>query len=245
MGTIIEKPVRELAIEVPHATRVFERFGIDYCCGGGNTLSFACADKGLVIDDVLQAIAAEAADDARRQPDAQDWNQSGLSDLIDHITATHHPYVRQESIRIQQLLAKVASKHGDKHPETLRIQEIFRGLSEELTAHLMKEENILFPYVLQVEKAALAGSLKPRPMFGTVKNPIHMMEIEHDSAGEALRQLREASDGYSAPDDACPTFKTAYAALEAFEADLHQHIHLENNILFPKAIALENSGPAV
>lgn len=244
MGTTIEKRVRELAIEIPQATRVFERFGIDYCCGGANTLAVSCAEKGLVIDDVLKAISSELTGEAMRKPGAKDWNESELSQLVAHITTTHHAYVRQESVRIQQLLATVASKHGDRHPETLRVQEIFRGLSEELTAHLMKEENILFPYILQLEKASLAGLAKPRPMFGTIQNPIHMMEIEHDSAGEALRKLREESDNYTAPEDACTTFNTSYAALREFEADLHQHIHLENNILFPKAIALENSAPS-
>lgn len=245
MDTTTHKTVRELAVELPHATRVFEKYGIDYCCGGGSTLDSACAAKGLNANDVLKAISTETVEAARRDPSAQDWNEASLSDLIDHITATHHAYVRQETVRIQQLLAKVASKHGEKHPETIRVQEVFAALAAELMSHLMKEENILFPYVRRLEEASLSGTPKPRPMFGSVQNPIHMMEIEHDSAGEALRTVARESNNYAPPDDACPTFKTCYAALQAFETDLHQHIHLENNILFPKAIALEGSGTAV
>ncbi len=239
-----EKTVRELAVENPHATRVFEQFGIDYCCGGARTLSSACAEKGVLVEEVRNAISNGISAEVERQS-AQDWTQRELSVLIDHITATHHVYVRQETVRIQQLLAKVAGKHGAKHPEVIRVQGVFSALSAELTSHLMKEENVLFPYIVQLEKATAAGLPKPRPMFGSVKSPIHMMELEHASAGEALRSLREDSNNYTAPDDACATFQASYMALQAFEADLHQHIHLENNILFPKAIALENSGPAV
>jgi regulator of cell morphogenesis and NO signaling len=239
-----EKTVRELAAENPHATRVFEQFGIDYCCGGGRTLSSACAEKGVLVEEVRKAISNAVTVEVERQS-AQDWTKRELSDLIDHIVATHHVHVRQETVRIQQLLAKVAAKHGAKYPEVIRVQEVFFALGAELTSHLMKEENILFPYIVQLEKTTAAGLPKPRPMFGSVKSPIHMMELEHASAGEALRSLREDSNNYTAPGDACATFQASYLALQAFEADLHQHIHLENNILFPKAIALENSGPAV
>jgi regulator of cell morphogenesis and NO signaling len=239
-----EKTVRELAVENPHATRVFEQFGIDYCCGGGRTLSSACAEEGVLVEEVQKAISKGEAVEVERWS-AQDWTQRELSALIDHITATHHVYVRQETVRIHQLLAKVAAKHGEKHPEVLRSQETFSVLSAELTSHLMKEENILFPYIVQLEKATATGLPKPRPMFGSVKSPIHMMELEHASAGEALRSLHEDSNNYTAPEGACATFQASYLALRAFETDLHQHIHLENNILFPKAIALENSGPAV
>jgi regulator of cell morphogenesis and NO signaling len=244
MGMNTEKTVRELAVENPHATRVFEQFGIDYCCGGGRTLSLACAEKGVLVEEVRKAISNGESAEVERQTE-QDWTQRELRVLIDHITATHHVYVRQETVRIHQLLDKVAAKHGEKHPEVIRIQETFSALSAELTSHLMKEENVLFPYIVQLEKATATGLPSPRPTFGSVKSPIHMMELEHASAGEALRSLREDSNNYTAPEDACATFQASYLALRAFEADLHQHIHLENNILFPKAIALENSGPAV
>jgi regulator of cell morphogenesis and NO signaling len=244
MSMITERTVREVAVEVPNATKVFERFGIDYCCGGGHTLSYACAEKGLVVGDVLNAISAEATAEARRLSNKQNWNRSTLSDLIDHITGTHHAYVRQESTRIQKLLAKVSAKHGERHPEVITVQRVFTALATELSSHLMKEETILFPYIIELEQASLSGLRKPRPMFGSVKNPIRMMEIEHDSAGEALPRLRELSDNFTPPEDGCATFKATYSALQEFEADLHQHIHLENNILFPRAIALETSSPA-
>ena len=244
MALNTEKTVRELAVENPHATRVFEEYGIDYCCGGGRTLSAACAEKGVLVEEVRNAISSGIAEAVERQS-AKKWDHRELCALIDHIVATHHLYVRQETVRIQQMLAKVAGKHGGNHPEVIRIQETFAALSQELTSHLMKEENILFPYIIELESAAASGRPKPHPMFGSVKSPIHMMELEHASAGEALKSLRADSNNYSAPEDACATFQASYLALRAFEADLHQHIHLENNILFPKAIALETSGPAI
>ncbi len=232
---VATKTVREFAVEVPQAVRVFEKLGIDYCCGGGKSLADACASSKLSVDEVLRSLEQDDTLFAA----SSDWNQASLSDLADHIVAKHHGYVKQELPRLEQLLAKVAGKHGDNHPELRKVKSVFARLSDELTSHMMKEENILFPYVKELERAAKeSGRLRP-PMFGTVRNPIHMMEIEHDAAGDCLRQLRELSSDYSVPEDGCFSFRTLYQGLAEFEADLHTHIHLENNILFPRAIELE------
>ena len=177
---------------------------------------------------------------ASTQPDAgQDWQNQLLADLIGHITTTHHVFVREESPRIQALAAKVVGVHGKNHPELLQVQQVFAALAEELRVHLMKEEQMLFPYISLMEESALAGEPAPPAMFGTVANPVRMMMQEHDGAGDALRSLRAITSDYALPEDACISYRTLYGALEGFEADLHQHIHLENNILFPRAIAME------
>ena len=161
--------------------------------------------------------------------------------MLAHIRSTHHVYTREEIARLIPLFDKVCSVHGANHPELLRLREIFGGLAQELTTHLMKEEMVLFPYILRMEEAAVAKEpMLPSP-FGSVRNPVAMMMHEHDGAGNALRSMREISNGYAAPADACVSFQTLYQALAAFEADLHQHIHLENNVLFPRAVEMERA----
>jgi regulator of cell morphogenesis and NO signaling len=234
----VSKTVREFAVEVPQATRLFEKLGIDYCCGGGKSLREACETANIPVDDVVSKLLSSAKEDASSSN--ADWSTEKLSDLADYIVAKHHVYVRQELPRLEQLLAKVASKHAPKHPELNKVQSNFHALSEELTSHLMKEEQILFPYVKELEAAGDDPGRTRPPMFGSVKNPIHMMEIEHDSAGNALRELRNITNNFTAPEEGCFSYKALYQGLAEFEADLHQHIHLENNILFPRAIELES-----
>jgi len=234
MKAIATKTVRELALEIPSATRVFEKLGIDYCCGGQKPLQEACTTAHISVDDVVEKLEA-----AERQaaPSFQDknWQEAALNDLVQHILSTHHAYVQEEVPRLRQLLAKVCGVHGNNHPELLQIQEIFSSLAEELASHLMKEEQILFPYIIQAEQGHA-----PHSCFGSVQNPIRMMMFEHDNAGTALRGMRAASSDFQPPADACISYKTLYQALRAFEADLHQHIHLENNILFPRTLAMED-----
>lgn len=234
------KTVRELAVEIPNATRVFEKFGIDYCCGGKKSLDEACDTAKLPLDDVLAALDASLA-----TATAEFTLPSGsLAELVDHIVKTHHKFTREEIARLNALLDKVCSVHGKNHPELPAIRETFLGLAQELTVHLMKEENVLFPYIVRMEEAVVQNDpVLPAP-FGTVQNPVRMMMQEHDGAGEALRRIREASRNFSAPQDACISYQTLYQALAAFEADLHQHIHLENNILFPRAVEMEESAVA-
>lgn len=232
------KTVREFAVELPTATRVFAKYGIDFCCGGGRPLKDACGnhDVATVLADL---IAAEDSRDASRN-DQTDYRSMLLGDLIDHIVSRHHAYVRSETPRLQGLLTKVSAKHGDNHPEVKQVQAIFEAVSQELSMHMMKEEQVLFPYVERMEEADLANEPVPPPRFGTVQNPVRMMMAEHDGAGDSLRQMRELTGDYTAPGDACMSFRALYQGLADFEADLHQHIHLENNILFPRAIAMED-----
>jgi regulator of cell morphogenesis and NO signaling len=231
--------VKELAIEVPGATRVFDKLGIDYCCGGGRTLSDACAAAGLESEEVLRRL--EAASQTKHEPaEGKAWPEQSLAALIDFIVNKHHVFTTQELDRIQVLLAKVRSVHAGRHPEQLEIEGLFNSLKADLTLHMKKEEMILFPYITELEEAVTAGNRAPSPMFGTVKNPVRMMRMEHDTAGDILKTIRKAASGYTLPADACISFQTLYQALEALELDLHQHIHLENNVLFPRAEAIED-----
>ena len=238
MSVTTEKTLRELVLETPAATRVLEKLGIDYCCGGNQSLEQACRAANLPIGKVLDSLeAAELA--TKPEGKDRDWQQEALADLVAHITSTHHKYTRSEIARLAPLLEKVRSVHGQNHPELQSIQTSFLGLADELTMHMMKEEMMLFPYIVRMEESVIERQPILPPPFGTVQNPVSMMMHEHDSAGDALRAMRQASGGYAAPADACVSYQTLYRTLAEFEADLHQHIHLENNVLFPRAIAME------
>jgi regulator of cell morphogenesis and NO signaling len=238
MSITAEKTVRELALENPAATRVFERLGIDYCCGGNKSLEEACRAANLPMDDVLDSL--ELAEQASRVSQKErNWQVEPLADLIAHIKGTHHKYTREEIARLGPLFDKVCSVHGKNHPELQHVRASFQGLAQELTTHMMKEEMVLFPYIVRMEEAVIQKEPVLPPPFGSVENPVAMMMHEHDSAGEALRTMRQASAGYTPPGDACISYQTLYQALADFETDLHQHIHLENNILFPRAIEME------
>jgi regulator of cell morphogenesis and NO signaling len=229
--------VGELAAQCPGATREFEKLGIDYCCGGTRTLGEACAEAKITVEQAMARLQEGLA--SSQTKDQRNWQAASMADLIAHINGTHHVFVRSECSRIENLVAKVVSVHGKNHPELLEVQNIFVDLANELSVHLMKEEQILFPYVLRLEEAAFAGEPAPPAMFGTVVNPVRMMMTEHDGAGDVLKRLRAVTNDYTLPADACVSYKTLYEALKGFEADLHQHIHLENNILFPRSVALE------
>jgi regulator of cell morphogenesis and NO signaling len=235
-----EKTVRELALENPAATRVFEKLGIDYCCGGNKSLDEACRAANLNTNQVLDSLEM-AGQSARAVQKDRNWQTEALADLIAHIKNTHHKYTREEIARLGPLFDKVCSVHGKNHPELLQIRGVFQGLAQELTTHLMKEEMVLFPYIVRMEESVLQREPVLPPPFGSVQNPVSMMEHEHDSAGNALRAMRAASNNYSAPDDACVSYQTLYKALAELETDLHRHIHLENNILFPRAVAMEKA----
>jgi regulator of cell morphogenesis and NO signaling len=237
MSITLERTVRDLALENPAATRVFERLGIDYCCGGAMSLENACRRADLPPDEVLNALRQAQAQTATKK----EWQSEPLTSLIAHIQNTHHTYTREEIGRLGVLFEKVCSVHSKNHPELLRVRETFQGLAWELNSHMMKEEMVLFPYIVKMEAAALANEPAPRAPFGSIRNPVAMMEQEHGSAGRALQDMKKTTGGYAAPSDACVSYQTLYKALADFEADLHQHIHLENNILFPRAAAMESA----
>jgi regulator of cell morphogenesis and NO signaling len=234
MSITAEKTVRELALENPAATRVFEELGIDYCCGGDQTLERACVAARVPLERVADSLGKAAA-----TPPERDWQSEPLSELIAHIKSTHHRYTRDEIQRLRPLFNKVCEVHGRNHSELIQMRETFSALADELTMHMMKEDAVLFPYIVRMEEAVIAHEPVLPPPFGTVRNPVHMMMREHDSAGEVLRALRAASHGYTAPPDACLSYQTLYKSLAGLEADLHQHIHLENNVLFPRASEME------
>jgi regulator of cell morphogenesis and NO signaling len=238
VGTL--KTVREWAVENPEAPRIFEKFGIDYCCGGGTSLEEACARAQLSVDQVLDSLEL-AEQEAKAQQNERDWKTEPLADLIDHIKRTHHKSTREEIARLGPLFDKVVSVHGQNHSELGEARAAFQGLAQELLLHMMKEEAMLFPYIVRMEEAVIQREPVIPPPFGTVQNPVAMMMREHDSAGDSLRAMRQQSSGYTAPADACISYQTLYAALSDFEKDLHQHIHLENNILFPSALEMEQA----
>ena len=238
--TILETTVGQLVTEKPSRARVFEKLGIDYCCGGGKKLGEACVQAKLPVEQVLQQLEQAESSRLARNESGSDWSTQPLADLIDHIVQKHHEFVKSEIPRLAALTEKVAGKHGPTHPETAKVNELFETLADELSMHLMKEEQILFPYIVRMEEAVLEKAPVLPPPFGTVQNPIRMMVSEHDSAGTILRELRAITSDYKAPEDACTSYRTLYNGLLEFEADLHQHIHLENNVLFPRAVAMED-----
>jgi regulator of cell morphogenesis and NO signaling len=236
--------IRDLAAGVPGATRVFESFGIDYCCGGNRTLADACEEASLQVEDLTRSL-----EEARRAPQSgygRDWRQESLTALAEYIIDTHHFFTRQQLDRLENLFNRVCSRHGENHPELFEAQKTFYQLKQDLIPHMLKEEQVLFPYITRMEEAAREGRAFPPSFFGTVRNPVRMMMTEHDTAGDLLQKLRGITKGYTTPPDGCISFQTLYQALTAFEADLHQHIHLENNILFPHAVGMEeNSAPDI
>jgi regulator of cell morphogenesis and NO signaling len=236
--TATTQTVREIALEQPTAIRVFEEFGIDYCCGGRKPLAEACAAGNLEIDLVIAAL--EAAEKKVRV-EVDNWAEKSMGSLSSYIVAKHHAYVKRELPRLAQLAQKVVNRHGAAKPELPLIADKLMQLDEELTEHLAKEEAVLFPYITGLERSISTGSPKPKSCFGTVANPIAMMTQEHDAAGNLIAEIHRLSGNFTTPEDACPTFHAFYDGLREFEQDLHQHIHLENNILFPRAIELENS----
>jgi regulator of cell morphogenesis and NO signaling len=228
--------VKEIAVANPGAKRVLEDAGVDYCCGGERPLHDACMSAGVSAEEILKRLQEN-----RKQagPDETNWTTAPLCELTQHIVMTHHKYVREQIPRMRALLDKVKSRHGQNHPELADIEVRFFDLGQEMYGHMQKEEQILFPYIDGLERATMDKRRPEPPFFGTVRNPIHMMMQEHDSAGVLLAEMRKLSGGYQAPKEACESYRELYRSLEKFEADMHTHVHLENNILFPRAAEME------
>jgi len=234
--TITEnKTVAEAVAENIKAAHVFKKHGIDFCCGGGVSIEKACERKGIDYTKLKEELLN--VDQVSR---AYDYNTWALDFLVDHIQNIHHTYVEESIPLILQYANRVAEVHGHHYTEVLEINKLFTEVANELAAHLKKEELILFPYVKQLVKAQKDGVKAATPHFGTAKNPIQVMEAEHENAGDVFKEIARLTNNYTPPEEACNTFRALYAKLDEFEQDLHQHIHLENNILFPKAIQLEN-----
>jgi regulator of cell morphogenesis and NO signaling len=231
-----ETKVKDVALASPEARKVLEDAGLDYCCGGNKSLHEACLHSDVAAEEILTRLRENTK---HVSPDQENWTSATLSNLTRHIREKHHRYVREAIPRVQTQLEKVMAKHGKNHPEIAAIQRLFSEVGREMIMHMQKEEQILFPYIDAMENSVNAHRPVEPPFFQTVVNPIQAMMQEHDSAGELLRQIRTASCEYAAPADACTTYKALYEGLREFEADLHQHVHLENNILFPRAVEME------
>ncbi len=226
-----ETHVADLVLEQPTRARVFERFGIDYCCGGKTPLETACADRGVDVDTVIAALDEPLAAEA----DDVDWTAVPVADLCAHIVGHHHGYLRQELPPLRLLVDKVAQAHGRAHPELREVQALFHATADELEQHMVKEEQILFPACVALEQGASGGF-----SFGSIENPIRMMLHEHDEVAAGLAGLRSATADYEPPADACNSYRAMLERLSVLETDTHRHVHEENNILFPRAITLES-----
>ena len=236
MQNIAVKTVREIAVESPGTTRVFEEFKIDYCCHGNTLFDEACRNAGASPDVVERKIDDLLRIDARGRLSLAALN---LTELIEHIIDHHHVYTRQEMEHLTPLMTKVARKHGEHYPYLVGLKEVFQAVCDDLEPHMMREEMILFPYIKQLDEDLSSNTFASPPPFGTINNPVRIMRKEHDEVGALLVKMRFLTNDYELPGDACPSFTALYHRFEVLERDLHQHIHLENNVLFPRAVDLE------
>ena len=231
-----ERTVGEIAAENPASIRIFEAWKIDYCCGGGTLLADACDGVGKSVDEFAAALEAAAT----VSNDARDWSAEPLTVVSRHIVDSYHRYTREEIATLRPLAAKVLGVHGERRPELKDVVRLVHELAADMLPHMLKEEQILFPYVWQLEEAEQSSSAPPTPFFGTVRNPVRMMMLEHDRVGELLSNVRTVTEDYTVPPSACFSYRELYRRLAEFEMRTHEHIHIENNIYFPRAVALED-----
>ena len=239
METLQENTQKEIGQYVAEDFRtaaVFSKYKIDFCCNGNRTVEAACEKKSIdsnqLIDELNQVLNSKGSETI-------DYKSWPLDLLAEYIEKKHHRYVEEKIPVLRQFLDKLCRVHGERHPELFKINELFTASAGELTSHMKKEELILFPFIKKMMKAKLEDGIVQSPQFGTVENPIAMMMEEHDNEGARFREIDELTNNYTPPADACNTYKVTFAMLDEFEKDLHLHIHLENNILFPEAIKLE------
>jgi regulator of cell morphogenesis and NO signaling len=231
-----DETLGQIAAKDLHKAQVFKKYGLDFCCGGKKTVKEACAEKGLDVTKVEQELQQADRMPSSRPLPYNDWS---LDFLADYIVNTHHSYVKKNLPDIKAYAEKVMRVHGNRHPELLRVNQLVLEVYNELMAHLVKEEQVLFPYVKELVVAQGSGATKHAAHFGTVQNPINMMEMEHEVVGKNLAEIREITNNFTLPEDACASYSLLYRMLDEFEEDLHLHVHLENNILFPQAVQLE------
>ncbi|MDO6761066.1 iron-sulfur cluster repair di-iron protein [Tamlana sp. 2_MG-2023] len=231
-----QKEVGQFVAEDFRTAAVFSNYGIDFCCRGNRSVEEVCEKNNIDTNELLDKLEAVTSSQNGQAIDYKSWP---LDLLADYIEKKHHRYVEEKIPVLRQFLAKLCKVHGERHPELLEINVLFMASAGELASHLKKEELVLFPFVKKMVAATLSQAAVEAPHFGTVENPIAMMMEEHDNEGVRFRKIAELTNNYNPPADACNTFRVTYAMLEEFEQDLHTHIHLENNILFPQAIKLE------
>jgi regulator of cell morphogenesis and NO signaling len=240
MNATPDTTIREVVAADYRAAAIFERYGLDFCCNGCRTIEQGCRDAGADEEALIRELGETLGTPAAGVPRFASWD---ARTLIAYIVANHHSYVRQALPALRQHTTKVAEVHGDRHPELKHIARLFGRVADEMADHMVKEEQVLFPFIAALEDARAVGARKPSAPFGTVANPIHMMESEHEFVGDAMAEIRHLTGGYALPPDACATYTVCFEELAAFERDLHDHVHLENNLLFPKAAALESGSP--
>lgn len=236
METLNKKTIGEYVAEDFRTAAVFKKNKIDFCCRGNRSLEEVCEKEGIDYELISKELEASVQSNTNNSIDFNTWP---LDLLADYVEKTHHRYVEEKSVILQQFLSKLVKVHGRNHPELFEIHQIFNSVAQGLAAHMKKEELILFPFIRKMVKAQMSNEKLPQAHFGSVENPIDMMEHEHTEEGDKLRRLAELANEYQPPADACNTYRVTFAMLDEFEQDLHKHIHLENNILFPKSIELE------
>lgn len=227
--------IADLAVAMPQSIPVLERLGIDYCCNGQQTIEGACRAGGISTDELLALINAAPAPAGESRP----WDHEPMSEVTRFIVDTHHRYTRDAAGMLRPLATKVRQVHGESHGELRLVEKLVHEMAGELIPHMLKEEQVLFPYFGALEEASMLGNEPPVPFFGTARNPVRMMMLEHESVGEKLLEIRTVTRSFELPGDACTSYRALFAAIKDLEQDLHRHIHLENNILFPRAIELE------
>lgn len=231
-----EETIGEMVSNDYRKAQVFKKLGIDFCCGGKKTLAEVSRSKGIDINIIKAELSALNNSDNDSGLNFNDW---ALDFLSDYVINTHHRYCRESIPFISELANKVARVHGGNHPELVQLAAVFARIAQDLTLHMQKEEKILFPFIKELVRAKDSGSQLETNPFGNVATPIRVMEMEHEQAGEDLEEIRKLTSGYSLPADACNSYTILFKKLEEFENDLHKHVHLESNIIFPKAIKLE------
>ncbi|HQX95808.1 MAG TPA: iron-sulfur cluster repair di-iron protein [Chitinophagaceae bacterium] len=236
MNVLASKTLAQIVTNNHKAASIFEKHHLDFCCKGKRTLEQACSESDIKIEEVIEQL--EKAGDTNDLK--TNYNELSLAQLSEHIVSTHHNYVKNEMPALHGYLQKVASKHGDRHPEMNKVFQIFVAVKEEMEFHMQKEEMVLFPRIKDIENQIQEGK-KVVVSSSYLQSPINMMEEEHDHAGSMLAEIRNLTNNYNPPADACTTYQLSFASLQAFELDLHRHVHLENNILFPKALKMFGS----
>ncbi|UQD54952.1 iron-sulfur cluster repair di-iron protein [Flavobacterium sp. K5-23] len=238
METLDTKTIGEYVAQDFRTAALFSKYGIDFCCKGNRSIEEVCEKKDVSPEDLFNQITEILATKNENNIDFKSWP---LDLLADYIEKTHHRYVEEKIPVLLQFLNKLCKVHGATHPELFEINELFIGCAGELTQHMKKEELILFPFIKKMVKANLSHETIQAPGFGTVNNPIAMMMEEHEAEGDRFVKIADLTNNYTPPADACNTYKVTFSMLNEFEQDLHKHIHLENNILFTKAVALEKT----
>lgn len=238
METLDQKTIGEYVAQDFRTAALFSKYGIDFCCKGNRSLEEVCDKKNISPDELLEQLNVVLETKNASGIDFKSWP---LDLLADYIEKTHHRYVEEKIPVLLQFLDKLCKVHGATHPELFEITELFKGCAGELTQHMKKEELILFPFIKKMVKASISVEHIEQPHFGTVNNPIAMMMVEHEAEGDRFVKISALTNNYTPPSDACNTYKVTFSMLNDFEQDLHKHIHLENNILFPKAAALEKT----